>query len=780
MSKKKNTKLSTLLCVAGSAMLLASPTITKAETPTANVQGSQIIGVGTHGIWSTPYGLPGANYIGSTNQYLGKEIEFTQKMELNGVTWYKINLDGKTLGWVDSRAFSKLTNIEKVNENSYMGYAGTDHHGVWSAPYGVEGGSYICPTDKFSYKDVKVVEKANYGKTTWYKISVDGKVVGWVDKGVMDKGNVKPANFDVTIGSTQGNDVWSAPWGTNYAEFGGSTNQYAYQKMHVSKTLKIEKTNWYYVSKDGKNIGWIDGGRALSTLENVKDENSYQFIGTAKSSDGVWSAPYGEPGAYWLNSANEYNYQKVQVIQSGTKNGVKWYKVKRGSQLIGWVDSRVMTTNFNPQDENKSAYIGTAKSSDGVWSSPYGLPGSHWIDSVSNHTFNLVHISQSIDFQGTKWYQIAENGRPLGWIDAKTISTSVNTVKNEDKTVMLGDVYGNGVWSLPYGQDGAKWINGATAYMNKPVHVTRSLVSGNTTWYKFEVDGKEQGWVDAKTISNATNIRTMNETFHVTGQSGHGVLSRPWGMQNGSHLQSANDLLGKNLDVKLAMNYNGTTWYGFNNNGQFNWIDSKAVSKGSAQQTGLAGLVASSPTAQRTNQIVTVISYGTSAKVSFFEKENGLWHERFYTFGYVGSQGVGQASESSKRTPKGSYSLGFAFGTSNPGTNLPFRQITPNSYWISNVDDDQYNTWQERDWSSRSDEHLSDYSVQYKYGIVINYNTENIQRGAGSGFFLHVSNGRPTAGCVAIPEDQMYELMKRINQGAYIINVNNEQEIKNY
>ncbi|HDX9577364.1 TPA: L,D-transpeptidase family protein [Bacillus pseudomycoides] len=230
----------------------------------------------------------------------------------------------------------------------------------------------------------------------------------------------------------------------------------------------------------------------------------------------------------------------------------------------------------------------------------------------------------------------------------------------------------------------------------------------------------------------------------------------------------------------MVLDFNGVTWYGFDYNGQMNWVDSRALEKGAVQQTGLSGLIASSQTAHRTSQVVTVVASGTTAKVSLFEKEDGLWHEKLSTNGFVGSQGIGQAHESSKRTPKGSYSLGLAFGTSNPGTNLPFRQITPNSYWISNVDDDQYNTWQERDWSSRSDEHLSDYSVQYKYGIVINYNTENIQRGAGSGFFLHVSNGRPTAGCVAIPEGQMYELMKRINQGAYIINVNNEQEIKNY
>lgn len=779
MSKKKNLKLGTLLCVAGTTLMLASPTITKAETPTVNVQGSQIIGVGTHGIWSTPYGLPGANYVGSTNQYLGKEIEFNQKIDLNGVTWYKISVDGNVLGWVDSRAFSRLTNIEKVNENAYMGYKATDAHGIWSAPYGVDGGNYNFPTDKYAYKDINILEKASLGNTTWCKISVDGKVVGWVDKAVIDKGNVKPANLDVTIGYTQGNAIWSAPYGTNYAEYGGSTNQYAYQNVHVSKTLKVNNTNWYFISKDGKNIGWIDGDKSLSSLENLKDENFSQSIGTDRGSDGVWSAPYGEPGAYWIDSANKYNYQRVQVIQSGTKNGTKWYKIKQGNTVLGWIDARVMMPELNSQVEDKDAYIGPANSSNGVWSVPYGLFGAYWIDSVSNYTYKQVKIVESVVKDGTKWYRVFLNGRQLGWVDAKTITTDV-TIKNENKTVMLGDVYGNDVWSLPYGQDGARWVNGASAYMNKPIHVTRSLVSGSTTWYNFEVDGKEQGWVDSRAVSNASNIRTMNETFHVGNAGNHGVVSRPWGMQNASYLQPASNLANKNLNIRTALDFNGVTWYGFDYNGQMNWVDSRALEKGAVQQTGLSGLVASSQTAQRTNQIVTVIASGTTAKVTFLEKENGLWNEKLSANGFVGSQGVGQASESTSRTPKGSYSLGFAFGTSNPGTNLPFRQITPNSYWISNVNDDQYNTWQERGSSSRSDEHLIDYPVQYKYGIVINYNTENIQKGAGSGFFLHVANGRPTAGCVSVPENQMYELMKRIKPGAYIINVNNEQEIKNY
>jgi L,D-peptidoglycan transpeptidase YkuD (ErfK/YbiS/YcfS/YnhG family) len=163
-----------------------------------------------------------------------------------------------------------------------------------------------------------------------------------------------------------------------------------------------------------------------------------------------------------------------------------------------------------------------------------------------------------------------------------------------------------------------------------------------------------------------------------------------------------------------------------------------------------------------------------------WEKTNSIWSEVLSTSGFVGSQGVGQAYEGSKHTPKGAYTLGFAFGQSNPGTVLPFRQITPNSYWISDVNSDLYNTWQEGPYAGNGNEHLANYAnLQYYYAIVINYN-ENRVKGAGSAFFLHVSNGRPTAGCVSVPKNIMEQLMKRIHPGAFIINVNSQNEVSNY
>lgn len=207
---------------------------------------------------------------------------------------------------------------------------------------------------------------------------------------------------------------------------------------------------------------------------------------------------------------------------------------------------------------------------------------------------------------------------------------------------------------------------------------------------------------------------------------------------------------------------------------------SSSNSAPAVQPGGLAQIVASSKTAQHTDQIVTVVASGASGTVTLLEKTAGVWGEVLKTNGMVGSQGVGRASEQSTHTPKGAYSLGFAFGKSNPGTQLPFRQITANSYWISDVNSNLYNTWQEGSFAGNQNEHLADYeNSQYEYAIVINYNTSAV-KGAGSAFFLHVSNGRPTAGCVSVPRSTMVELMKRIHPGAFIIMVASQPEIANY
>ncbi|MBM7095473.1 SH3 domain-containing protein [Bacillus sp. H-16] len=192
--------------------------------------------------------------------------------------------------------------------------------------------------------------------------------------------------------------------------------------------------------------------------------------------------------------------------------------------------------------------------------------------------------------------------------------------------------------------------------------------------------------------------------------------------------------------------------------------------------------VARTKTASNTDQILTVVSTGGgSAKVEYWKKSGGTWNKEMSTNGFVGSNGVSANKvEGDRKAPTGAYRLGFAFGTENPGTKKSFRQITDNSYWISNVNDPEYNTWQERESSHAHDEHLIKYRDQYKYAMVINYNTHNPVSGKGSAIFLHISNGTPTLGCVSVPEAQMRMLMQELGDNAYIIIAGSESELAGY
>lgn len=101
-------------------------------------------------------------------------------------------------------------------------------------------------------------------------------------------------------------------------------------------------------------------------------------------------------------------------------------------------------------------------------------------------------------------------------------------------------------------------------------------------------------------------------------------------------------------------------------------------------------------------------------------------------------------------TPKGVFSLGFAFGTQPiNGLNVEYRQLNSNCYWVDDPLSPLYNQWAEsRNITWNSAEHLIDYPDAYKYSVVIDYNTNPIVPYKGSAIFIHCMTGSYTAGCM--------------------------------
>ena len=138
--------------------------------------------------------------------------------------------------------------------------------------------------------------------------------------------------------------------------------------------------------------------------------------------------------------------------------------------------------------------------------------------------------------------------------------------------------------------------------------------------------------------------------------------------------------------------------------------------------------------------------------------------------GYVGRKGVapyGEKRESDGRTPSGVYGFDFMFGVeADPGTHYPYRRITDsNIVWDDDSNSANYNRWIDTNTASAGVGPEPMYNTpSYDYGAVIAYNTGRTP-GLGSAIFLHVSHGSSTAGCVALPTDQLLALLRWLDPG---------------
>lgn len=169
-------------------------------------------------------------------------------------------------------------------------------------------------------------------------------------------------------------------------------------------------------------------------------------------------------------------------------------------------------------------------------------------------------------------------------------------------------------------------------------------------------------------------------------------------------------------------------------------------------------------------QVITVVaasSASTTAQLSAWTRSGAGWTRDIGPVtAYVGSAGIGTASETTRRTPAGVFGLTEAFGIlADNGTRLPYRRVDTSDWWVSDVHSPDYNTHQRCapgtcPFDEAAGENLGSVGLEYHHAVVIDYNRYPVTPGAGSAYFLHVSAGRPTAGCVTLPSTTLTAVMR--------------------
>jgi L,D-peptidoglycan transpeptidase YkuD (ErfK/YbiS/YcfS/YnhG family) len=187
-----------------------------------------------------------------------------------------------------------------------------------------------------------------------------------------------------------------------------------------------------------------------------------------------------------------------------------------------------------------------------------------------------------------------------------------------------------------------------------------------------------------------------------------------------------------------------------------------ALTRGQALPLGLPTGAAS--------KIITVTAASTGATTATLQAWNAAPGGGWLPYGapvaaHLGSGGLTtQPSETKPATPIGSFTLTQAFGSAgNPGTPLPYFRTDSSDWWVSDANSPLYNTHQRCStgcpFNTAAGENLYQAGFVYTYAVVIDYNRSPVTPGAGSAFFLHVSNGSATVGCISIPEANLVAIM---------------------
>jgi L,D-peptidoglycan transpeptidase YkuD (ErfK/YbiS/YcfS/YnhG family) len=173
-------------------------------------------------------------------------------------------------------------------------------------------------------------------------------------------------------------------------------------------------------------------------------------------------------------------------------------------------------------------------------------------------------------------------------------------------------------------------------------------------------------------------------------------------------------------------------------------------------------------------QVVSVVGVGGSnAKMDVYQRTAAGWQPVGVGIGaHIGSAGMTpQARDGYPATPMGVYSLDSAFGTAaNPGGGLPYVQVGPDHWWDGDPKSPTFNTMQvcKKDqcpFNTSESENLD--IPQYKHAVVMGVNKARVP-GNGGAFFFHTTDGGPTAGCVAIDDPTLVQIIRWLRPGSLI------------
>lgn len=139
----------------------------------------------TQGLWSdVPRTIHAKKLAKTAKAYQGETVKVIRQGSSSHFMYYKCQVAGKTIGWVDKRAFHVYETGHGVKAlNKHATITGGDKQGLWSdVPRTVHAKQLAKTAKAYQGKSVKVIRQGSSSHFMYYKCQVNGETIGWIDK----------------------------------------------------------------------------------------------------------------------------------------------------------------------------------------------------------------------------------------------------------------------------------------------------------------------------------------------------------------------------------------------------------------------------------------------------------------------------------------------------------------------------------------------------------------------------------------------------------------------
>ncbi|WP_207578026.1 GW domain-containing glycosaminoglycan-binding protein [Listeria seeligeri] len=134
-------------------------------------------------VWTLPYQIYGTKAVNPASQYKNEQVRITRKAKTERGVYYQFSINGKNIGWLDQQAFDVYDEIEYNKTINMTGLlSNATGNAIWSEPYRVIGTKNVGQATAYANKTVQLVREAKTTRSTYYQMSINGKIIGWVDK----------------------------------------------------------------------------------------------------------------------------------------------------------------------------------------------------------------------------------------------------------------------------------------------------------------------------------------------------------------------------------------------------------------------------------------------------------------------------------------------------------------------------------------------------------------------------------------------------------------------